>query len=82
MAAFYLDNDVSTGIAGELTILGHAATTALAQQLRRASDAQHLLTATQHDWVLVGLLALLLLTDEATLQGTAGSSRLLSLPGG
>ena len=53
MAAFYLDNDVATGIAVELAALGHAATTALAQNLRRANDAQQLLTATQQGWILV-----------------------------
>jgi hypothetical protein len=53
VAAFYLDNDVATGIAAELIALGHVATTALAQNLRRANDAQQLLTATEHGWILV-----------------------------
>jgi hypothetical protein len=40
-------------MAEELIRLGHAATTALAQRLRRASDAEQLLTAMQHGWILV-----------------------------
>ena len=53
MAAFYLDADVSPGIATALVSLGHAATTAIAQQLRRAHDAQQLLTASQRGWTLL-----------------------------
>jgi hypothetical protein len=53
LAAFYLDNDVSTGIAGVLIVQDHTATTALAQQLQGANDAQHLLVAALNKWVLV-----------------------------
>jgi hypothetical protein len=53
VAAFYLDNDVAVGIAGALRVLGHTATTARAQQLRYASDGQHFLFATQHNWIMI-----------------------------
>jgi len=53
VAAFYLDNDVSVGIGASLAALGHTATTALAEQLQQASDAQQLLFATQHQHILV-----------------------------
>jgi hypothetical protein len=53
VAAFLTDNDVSLHLAAELHTLGHAATTALAQGLRAATDARQLLTAVQHDWILV-----------------------------
>jgi hypothetical protein len=53
VATFLTDNDVHIGLAPELHTLGHAATTALAQGLRTATDAEQVLTAVQHDWVLV-----------------------------
>jgi hypothetical protein len=53
VAQFYLDHNVATGVARELTALGHQAVSARQAGLAGASDASHLLTAAQRGFVLV-----------------------------
>jgi hypothetical protein len=53
VADFFTDSDVSIALAPALRARGHGATTALAEGLRTASDAQQLLAAVQRGWILV-----------------------------
>ncbi len=51
MAAFYLDHDVSLGLAQLLRAAGHACTTAQDERLSQATDEVQLLTAAQQGQV-------------------------------
>jgi hypothetical protein len=53
VAQFYLDHDVSIHVAPELRALGHIAATSRAYGQESAPDPQQLLTATDHEWILV-----------------------------
>ena len=53
MAAFYLDNDVSLGLAPLLLEQGHDVTSTRDLRLFRAGDVDQLLTAVRNGWVLL-----------------------------
>lgn len=53
MAAFYFDQNVSSGIAVLLRAEGHQLTTAYEIGLDRAGDDEHFLLAAQRNWTLV-----------------------------
>jgi hypothetical protein len=53
VAAFYIDHDVAVALAPVLRVFGHEATLTDDLGLTQASDGRQLLTAAEHDWVLV-----------------------------
>ena len=53
MAAFYVDNDVPLALARELRALNHRVATTRGRGQQRAGDDQQLLTAAQHNEILI-----------------------------